>query len=196
MQVEPIIYLDTNIILDVLQKRWQQSTNLLKRIETEHWKCITSRFTFVEMLDIEHEEQYIKNKLADGYPLSRIRSLLGNRNQKAQCLPKRDLAEIHAKLYDAQTSLLACVKFQYPTSGSFWDKIDSYCDTTEIAVADAMHLAFAKESGCNILVTRDKDFRDVADDFIIAIPPQDIDIAITKLPPKKDVTLSLEVHVS
>ena len=179
--VEPILYLDTNILLDVVDDRWLPSTNLIKRIEKEHWKCITSRFTFVEMLDIEHEERYIHIKLAGGYPLSRIRGLLGNRNQKAQCLPKRDLEAIHAKLYDAQKSILSCVLFQYPTSESFWNKLDLYCDTTEIAVADAMHLAFAKESGCNILVSRDRDFRITADDFIITIAPEEIDIALAKL---------------
>jgi hypothetical protein len=181
MFIEPILYLDTNILLDVVDKRWIPSLTLVKRIEQEHWKCITSRFAFVEMLDIEHEECYINNKLAEGYPLSRIRGLLGNRNQKAQCLPKRDFEAVHAKLYDAQTTILSCVTFQYPTSKSFWDKVDLYCDTTEIAVADAMHLAFAKESGCNILVTRDRDFRITADDVIIAIPPEEIDIALAKM---------------
>ena len=68
---------------------------------------------------------------------------------------------------------------------SFWNKLDLYCDTTEIAVADAMHLAFALESGCNILVSRDKDFRITADDFIIATAPEEIDIALKKLPQKR-----------
>jgi len=44
-----------------------------------------------------------------------------------------------------------------------------------------MHLALAVESGCNILVTRDKDFRVVADEFTIAVHPENIDIAIAKL---------------
>jgi len=39
----------------------------------------------------------------------------------------------------------------------------------------------AMESGCNILVTRDKDFRAIADDFIIAILPEEIDMALGKL---------------
>ena len=179
--IEPQLYLDTNIILDVINNRWPPSANLIKRIESEHWKCITSRFSFVEMLDAEHEQCYVDIKLAEGYTLSRIRGLLGNRNQKAQRLPIRDFESVHAKLYDARTSVLSCVKFQYPTSESFWNKVDSYCDRTEIAVEDAMHLAFAQESECNILITRDKDFCITADDFIIATPPEGIEIALAKL---------------
>lgn len=179
--IEPKLYLDTNIILDVINNRWTSSVNLVERIKSEHWKCISSRFTNLELLDIEHEQRYIENLLAEGYPLSRVRGLLGNRYQKAHSLPKRDLEQIHVFLATHAETTLSFISFQYPLAESFWDKAEKYCDTTEIAVADAMHLALALESECNILVTRDKDFCAVADDFIISTSPEGFDIALTKL---------------
>lgn len=179
--VEPQLYLDTCIILDVIHNRWNPSTKLIERIKSEYWKCITSRFTFLELLDTEHEQRYIDNLVAEGYPLSRVRGLLGNRHQKAHGLPKRDLERTHAFLASHIQTTFAFISFQYPVAESFWNRVESYCDTTEIAIEDGMHLALALESGCNILVTRDKDFCAVADDFIIATPPEGIDIALAKL---------------
>lgn len=135
----------------------------------------------LELVDIEHEECFIENKKAEGYPLSRIRTLLGGRHQKAHALPKRDLEKIHALLDSHSKDVFAYIDFQYPLANSFWDRAEDYCNSTEIAVEDAMHLALAIESECNILVTRDSDFRTVADDFIIATSPEEIDTALNKL---------------
>lgn len=179
--IKPILYLDTNIIMDIVHNRWKPSVQLAERIRKEKWKCISSRFTNLEWLDTEHEQCYIDNLLAEGYPLSRVRGLLGNRYQKAHALPKRDLEKVHLLIAEHIGTTLAFVEFQYPIATSFWDKAEAYCDTTEIAVADSMHLALAKESGCNILVTRDKDFCVVADEFIISVHPENIDIALAKL---------------
>jgi hypothetical protein len=44
-----------------------------------------------------------------------------------------------------------------------------------------MHLALAIVSGCNILVTRDKSFCEIANDYIIAVHPASIDEALDKL---------------
>ena len=179
--IVPILYLDTNIILDVLHSRWAASKELFERIKSERWKCITSRFTMLELLDTEHEECFIENKKAEGYPLSRIRTFLGTRHKKAHALPRRDLENIHALLDSHKEDVFAYIEFRFPIANSFWDKAEDYCNSTEIAVADAMHLALAQESGCNILVTRDSDFRTLADDYIISTSPEGIGIALAKL---------------
>ena len=89
--------------------------------------------------------------------------------------------KVHLLIATHTETTLSFVDFQYPVAKSFWDKAESYCDTTEISVADSMHLALAMESECNILVTRDKDFCGVTDEFIVATPPEGIDIALAKL---------------
>ena len=181
MPIQPHLYLDTNVILDAHYKRWQPAVALMERIEKEQWKCITSRLTLLEWLDTEHEQLFIDNLLADGYLLSKVRDLLGVRRQEKWGLKRRELDTIYTKLHKYLTREFPFVSFEYPLTVSFWDKADDYCSTTNIFFADAMHLALAKESGCNILVTRDQDFRRIADDFILAVLPEQIDIALTKL---------------
>jgi predicted nucleic acid-binding protein len=180
--VQPRLYLDTNVILDAIPPvRWQPSADLIKRIQREHWQCTTSRYTFMEMLDEGHKQRYIDNLLAEGYLLDKVRDLLGVRRQKAHELPLIDLEQVYAKLYDVQNTILSCVRFEYPKTPDYWDKADKYCATTCIDPDDAIHLAMAKESECNILVTRDKDFKAIASDYIIAIEPEEIETALKKL---------------
>jgi predicted nucleic acid-binding protein len=167
--------------LDIVHNRWADSVKLIERAKLEHWQCISSRFTNLEWLDNEHEQCYIDNFLAEGYPLSRITRLLGNRYQKAHALPRRDLEKVHRLIATYMETTLAIVDFRYPIAESFWERAEKFCDTIAISVEDAMHLSFAIESECNILVTRDKDFHTVADDYIITAYPEAIDIALTKL---------------
>ena len=181
MAVHPHLYLDTNVILDAHYKRWTPAVTLMQRIQTEKWKCITSRLTILEILDMEHEQLFIDNLLADGHLLSKVRDLLGMRRQEKWELKSRELNEIYVKLHDYLTKEFSFVDFKHPLTDSFWNKADDYCSTTNMFFADAMHLALAVESGCNILVTRDQDFRRMADDFILAILPEGIDTALAKL---------------
>lgn len=179
--IEPRLYLDTNIIVDIVHGRWADSVKLMERAKKEHWSCVSSRFTYLEWLDNEHEQCYIDNLLAEGYPLSRITRLLGNRYQKAHALPRRDLEKVHRLITNHITTTLNIVDFKYPVAESFWENAEKYCDTLPISVEDAMHLSFAMESECNILITRDKDFHAIADDYIITAHPEAVDVALAKL---------------
>ena len=181
MSVKPHLYLDTNVILDAHYNRWPPAVALMERIKNEQWKCTTSRFTILELLDIEHEQKFIDNLLVEGYMLSKVRDYLGVRRQERWGLKRRELDDIYTELHNILASEFSCVNFGYPLTESFWNKADDYCSITNIAAPDALHLALAKESGCNMLVTRDKDFRRIADGFILSILPEEIDIALTKL---------------
>jgi len=184
MAIEPYLYLDTNVILDAHHKRWQPAISLMERINKEQWKCITGHLTLLELLDTEHEQIFIDNLLSDGYLLSKVRDLLGVRRQERWGLKKRELDEVYINIHDYLTQEYPFVSIEYPLTESFWNKAEEYCSTTNIFFADAMHLAMAVEIGCNILVTRDKDFKRIADHIIMAILPEEIDIALTKLAKK------------
>jgi predicted nucleic acid-binding protein len=179
--IEPRIYVDANIILDVILKRNNPSMQLLERIKNEHWVCTTSRFAFLEVLDTLHEQYFINNLLAEGQPLSQVIRVLGTRNQKAHALPLRDLEKTRSLLANYSQTLFSFISFQIPIDNTFWDKAESLVDKTPISVADAMHLALAKVSNCNILVTRDKAFCEIANEEIIAVHPASIDEALDKL---------------
>lgn len=177
----PYLYLDTSVILDSIHKRYEPSVTLLKRIEAEHWQCSTSRFTALEILDTEQEEKFIENLRDNGMLLSRIRGFLGNRRQLDRGLKRRELNQIYTKLYDELSENLAFITFEHPLTEELWNKAEEYCAVTNIGATDAIHLAAAKEIGCNILVTRDNDFRQIADEFILSILPEQINSALRKL---------------
>lgn len=177
----PHLYLDTSVILDAMHKRWQPSVDLMKRIKTENWLCSTSRFTVLEILDVEQEEKFIENLRGQGLLLSKIRGLLGNRRQSAWGLKKRDLDEIYTKLHEVLSTEFPFITFEHPLVAEFWDKAEDYCSATNIGATDAIHLASAVIIGCDILVTRDKDFRRIADDYILSILPEQIEGALRQL---------------
>jgi len=153
----------------------------MKLIESQNWLCSTSRFTVLEILDTEQEERFIENLRNDGWLLSRIRSVLGNKRQSAWGLKRRELDDIYIKLHDVLTNEFPFITFEHPLTEELWDKAEEYCSVTNIGATDAIHLAAAKEIGCNILVTRDNDFRRIADDFIVSILPEQIDHALAMM---------------
>jgi len=177
----PHLYLDTNVILDVIQERWEPSLTLIERITNEHWICSTSRFTILELLDVEQEEKFIENMRTEGYRLSRIRDYLGQRRQKKFGLTSRELTDVYKQLHNVLKSKCACVNFEHPINEVIWDKADDFCSITNIGSTDVIHLASAITLECDILVTRDQDFRAIADAYIIAIFPEDINIALQKI---------------
>lgn len=160
----------------------------MKRIEAENWICSTSRFTVLEILDVEQEEKFIENLRSEGMLLSRIRGVLGNRRQLERGLKRRELDEIYIELHDVLNDEFPFITFEHPLTEELWDKAEGYCAVTNIGATDAIHLAAAKEIGCNILVTRDNDFKRIADDFILSILPEELDSALGKLKKKMSGT--------
>lgn len=177
----PYFYLDTNVILDAIHNRWQPSVELIRRIEAEDWQCATSRYTVLELLDMEQEERFIENLRLDGLLLSQSRGLLGNRRQPKWGLQQRELDAIYIQLHDVLTTRYSFITFEHPHLPEFWDKAEEFCSATNIGAADAIHLASAIGMGCNVLVTRDKDFRRIADNYILSILPEELEKGLSKL---------------
>ena len=181
--IKPHIYLDSNIILDAIHIRWQPSVDLMKRIETEQWQCSTSHFTILEILDAEQEEQFIENRRAEGLLLSRIVRLLGDRRRGKYALKRNELDAIYVSLHDILTTKYSFITFERPLA-SFWDDAERFCAATNIGATDSIHLATAIGTRCDILVTRDKDFQRIANDYILAIFPENIDKVLLELAAK------------
>jgi len=175
------LYLDTNVILDAMYKRYDASVRLVDRIRKEKWSCSTSRFTMLEMLDIRHEEVYVDSLTKQGILHSRIRDHIGVRRQKKNALPKRELDKIRAELSEKLNSDFVFIKFRHPRSSEIWDKADDYCSITCVSAPDVIHLASAIELKCDILVTRDGDLHEIADEFILTIFPEQLDGALKQL---------------
>lgn len=68
----PVLYLDTNIILDYIRKRNSDSIALLEIIKKRKLKCWTSYFTLLELTDKELENKWIWKRVQRGETLEDI----------------------------------------------------------------------------------------------------------------------------
>ena len=176
----PHVYLDTNVILDAVDSRWRPSTDLIERIKAQGWPCSTSRFTFLEMLEVKQEDRFMRNRLDEGLTLSQTVRKLGSRRWGNLALRRAQLDAIYEELYAAVETEYPFLTFQRPQSG-LWDQAEEYCAATNIGAVDSIHLATAIGVACDVLVTRDSDFRLIADDYIPAVFPEMIDDTLEDL---------------
>ena len=183
--VIPHLYFDTCVILDGILGRRQSSSQLLtqakKEVKNGNWKCSTSRWTIIELLDNLQEERYVENLRIEGYLFSRIRSVLGNRRQKEAGLKTPDLDDIWREVHNYFTDEYSFIVTEHPTTVKLWDKAEDFCASTNLGSTDSIHLASAILMGCNILVSTDQDFISIANGWLPTILPADIDIAIRRL---------------
>lgn len=178
----PHLYLDTNILLDFLHGRYEPSITLLQKIREKGWKCSTASFALLEMYDAEQLEKFVQKLYLKGYDWSQIMSRTRERRSKKLGLTDRQLRNLASELRDSMSLIDDCVEFLDPYK-KLWDDAEQYCIYTNIGAQDALHLATALAVECNILVTRDKHFRRIADDYMIATFPEDILAAIANLKP-------------
>jgi len=185
--IQPHLYLDTCIILDAIYNRRAASNSLIKQAKNEvergNWLCSTSRWTVIELFDNMQEELFVKNLRVEGNLWSNVNRKLHTRRQTGAGLKKPELTSIWKQLHELTNNQLSFIQSQHPLNDAMWNKAEDICGTTNIGSTDALHLASALEIGCNILVTTDQDFITIANinADIIAVPPSEVDLAITKI---------------
>ena len=171
----PHIYIDTNIIVDVIGGKRRSSIHLMETIKEKKWKCSTSHFALMEALDVEKDNMFIFNKLKEGFTFKKI---LRKRSEKD--LPKNDLENIYNKLYNSFFISYKFVQFFWLTKIG-WEKAIELCRKTNISAPDIIHLATAIEAGCDILVTSDEIFCKNAIKFIPSSLPENFREELKKL---------------
>jgi len=176
----PHLYFDTNVILDVIEERWPPSVSLAERAKAEGWSCSTSRFTVLEMLDAKQEDRFMRNLLNQGFTLSQIVRRLGGRRGGKFSLGQVELDAIYEELSGALSKRLGFIVFQRPLT-ELWDETEKLCADTNIAPADAIHLATALGAGCDVLVSRDSEFLAIAQSYIPTASPESINGVLKKL---------------
>ena len=134
----PILYLDTNVILDAALERDDESSSVIRRADTHGWQCITSRFTFAEMLDTLQKEK----KMEVSRPLS-----------------LRQLNRIYDKLDSLLEEDYAFIQFERPVHPDFWDNVEWIAGMSNVRARDAIHFATAFGSLCDLIVTQDGSLR-------------------------------------
>lgn len=87
---------------------------------------------------------------------------------------------MYEEIHDALAQLEDCMTFLYPHE-TLWDDAERLLRVTNIGAVDAIHLATAMAVECDIIVTRDSNFRSMANDYIPSVLPEKVKDEITKL---------------
>ncbi len=151
MMPDPIFYIDTNIVRDNTNNRNHNSIYWVERIRKRSWKCYTSIFTFMEMLDIEQADSFVSKKRSEGLEYNTIC------RQRSQIeLPAETMKNIKDKFLE----LFVKYPFIKPVSltSEGWDLALHIATKTSIFAPDIIHLAAAWEANASVLITSDKHF--------------------------------------
>lgn len=149
---KPVIYLDTNIILDYIRQRNNDSVVLIETIKKRKVKAWTSYFTLFEITEKEKEDHWVwkrfKNKeslddiLRTRYPMKLNRDELRTVYDQVQLKFWEDYIEKE-------------VIFTNLPRDEEWDKVLDLITWHNISIGDAFHVQAAIQASCDIFVTRD-----------------------------------------
>lgn len=148
----PLIYIDTNVIIDCIEKRCPHSINALNIIKKEKWPVVTSAFLVLELADTLKEQEFIKEKIRQKMPIQKI---LQQRSQPD--LTWKNFSKIKNKVKYHWDNKYSFVEY-YDLSPEGWDAAGDMCMDSNMWGGDIIHLATAKEIGAKIIITNDTFF--------------------------------------
>lgn len=169
--VVPHLYLGTNVLLDVIETRRRKpaSEELLENIRNRRWLCSTAHFTLMEAIEALQEEKFIEQKRLEGWTLTEIA-----RRREERKLEPKILAELYEEMRRRLRIVYPFIRYYYlPSAG--WDEAVELSGKTNIDPSDCIHLATAKELRCDLLVSRDSTFRNLASEYIETASPEEVD---------------------
>lgn len=161
----PFIYIDTNVVIDTIDKSNKNAIHLMETIRDKKWECATSTFTLLEVLDVKKDSRFIMNKLGEGYT---IKWILRKRSEKD--LSNSEMENIYEKMYNNFFDRYKFVEFYWLTMEG-WERVIELGTKSNISAPDLIHLATALECNCDFLVTSDEFFCQQAGKFIRACTP-------------------------
>jgi len=142
-------FLDSNVILDVIERRKNESIMLLEYIREAKLFCCTSSFAHAELVDIEQEFTHITNMLGKRFTLNEI---LRARKQKRLILEQRENAIDRVKDFFKQYRIET---WELDEKG--WSTVIEVLRDLNVKAPDSIHVATALESGCTFFVTNDEE---------------------------------------
>lgn len=163
----PRLYLDTNVILDLLRpQRRAESGQLIRVTQGRGWALVTSSFALMESLDIEQENEWILKRVREGEGVDRLL-----RSRRERHLGADDLLKVQRRLsrFIRQHRVFDWVHLDEDG----WATAIGLALQTNLTATDCIHVATAHITRCDVLVTSDEPLRRMAEDYIaIALPGQ------------------------
>ena len=147
----PSLFLDTNIILDVLWARetGDDSAELVEKTRNRGWQAVTSTFAIMEVTSQEQEERYVEDQGREDIPFRNIYRQLGSR-----VTDSTRLRRIHIRTERLLKLRLPFLEYLLIGENG-WAEALRLCGETDIDPSDCVNLAVAKFNGAFVFVTKD-----------------------------------------
>ena len=132
----------------------------LEKIGSNGWKCVTSTFTVMELIDIEKEYLYFQKKIEEKWEIHKI---LRERRDKDLTLKELKPA---GKLIESFFKDYPFIEQHDIYDKGSWEKAQEISLETNLSAADVMHLVTAGQSKSDLLITADQQFSKEAQKFL------------------------------
>jgi predicted nucleic acid-binding protein len=166
----PNLYLDTNVLLDILRpQRRPTSAELLGLLQARGWKCTSSYFALMEALDIEQENAWARQKVRAGQDFEWIVRRRRDRDLRPQALTLISNRFIRRFVDELENAIFWAV-----LDAEVWEQAATLAASSNISAADCLHVATAVAHSCHVLVTSDGALISVASDYIASGTPEDV----------------------
>lgn len=144
------VYLDTNVLRDVMSRRNKDSTFWMERIKEKKWKCITSIFGITELLDIEQDHIFINRQLSRKQDFEHIFRDKHHRDlESTEFQTAKESVENFLDTYN--------IEYVYLDEEG-WKLLLHIVANSNLFSPDAIHLASAWRNNADLIITSDSHF--------------------------------------
>lgn len=143
------VFLDTNILLDVLWKRNIASIRLLEQLRIRKIPIYISYLSVLELVDKEQENVFLHKLLAKHLSLNEI-----FRKKKEKRLTLFERKEAVDKVFEILKEYE--INLVIPEGEYVWKKAIIIMQDINAEANDAFHIASAYQADCMVFVTRDE----------------------------------------
>lgn len=143
-----LVYIDTNIIVDQVERRKSATTDFFARLKGDRdLEAITSIFALVEAVDAEGQIRHIANMVIDRMTWDEI----GRKREKELTQDEREKAIQKVESFFKENDKVKVYKLK----DEGWDTVTEVMKDLNISAPDAIHVATALTKGCAILLSND-----------------------------------------
>ncbi|MHB1708760.1 MAG: type II toxin-antitoxin system VapC family toxin [Thermoplasmataceae archaeon] len=154
---KPVIYLDTNVILDHIRQRNNDSVVLIESIKKRKIKTWTSYYTLFEIADKQKEDTWVWKRVKNKESLDdilRTRYPMKLNKDEMRTVYDHIQSKFWVDYIDKEVILV-----NLPRDDD-WDNVLDLITWHNISIGDAFHVQAAIQTSCDIFVTRDSQLAD------------------------------------
>ena len=180
----PILYFDTNIMIDIIDHRSQSSVELFNFLIKRKWALVTSVFAKVEVCETKQKDEFRRQKEKSDWTDEKIKKNIEKRDLTEEILKQlSDQIDVNIKKISSNFE-----PFTYLIDEG-WSLAEKVKLSTNLTDKDSIHVAEAIAIGCDVFLTRDDFLIKSSRRYILALTPEElISVLNTELISKKQIT--------